>query len=89
MPQQKSKNTNGKRSDNPWAELDALILGDEEPTGEEWFTPLSYSERTGLGATASARAIGRLMAEGRLEVWTGIATKTRRKTTKYKLIPRP
>jgi len=41
---------------NPWAEMDALMNSNVEPTGEEWFTTEQFAGRYGLTVAAAQAA---------------------------------
>lgn len=77
-----------KPTDNPFAQLDAILNRTPEPTGPEWFTSEQYAHHTGLTVGRCRDTLRKLVADGLAVQWTGTmnnAEGTPRKTCKYRL----
>lgn len=79
MQAQKSKNTK-----DPWAAIDAIVLANKEPMGEEWFTIDQYRARYGGSREGTASKLNRDL---RFEKWRGFCKATQRITRKYRIKP--
>jgi hypothetical protein len=79
MPQRKLKPT------DPWAALDAIVKYEAEPTGPEWFTVEQFAERYKISYASAGSKCQRMHRDGKLNLWKGLSTTSRRTINKYSL----
>ncbi len=59
---------------------------EKEPNGPEWFTLEQMEARYGITRIQARNRLAVINAQGKLEQWKGVSSKSRRTICKYRLV---